>query len=342
MQPKISICIPAYNRAHLLSDLLDSILTQDFDDYEIVICEDCSPERGDIKKIVDAYIAIHSGIIRYFENSKNIGYDGNLRNLFDKSNGLFCLFMGNDDLLCKNALNVVSSIIDKYENCGVIVRSYATFDCSPEKIKQTFRYFQNELELPAGALAIATAFRRSVVIPGMVIRRSSAIEVSSPVFDGTLLYQLYLVGLILARHSVIFTPEIIALRRDGIPPDFGNSEIEKGKFVPGDQTPESSISFMKGMLLIADFVEKQTKFKVYKLILSDIARYCYPILSIQATRPLNIFIKYVFELGKLGLWRSPFFYGYFFSLLFLGHARIDSFIIFIKNKLGYTPKLGKF
>lgn len=342
MQPKISICIPAYNRAHLLSDLLDSILIQDFDDYEIVICEDYSPERGDIRKIVDAYIANHPGIIRYFENSKNLGYDGNLRNLFEKSNGLFCLFMGNDDLLCKNALNVVSSIIDKYDNCGVIVRSYATFDSSPEKIKQTFRYFQNELEISSGALAIATAFRRSVVIPGMVIRRSSAIQVSSPVFDGTLLYQLYLVGLILARHSVIFTPEIIALRRDGTPPDFGNSEIEKERFVPGDQTPDSSISFIKGMLLIADFIEKKTKLDVYKIILSDISRYCYPILSIQSTRPLKIFLKYVFELAKLGLWRSPFFYAYFFSLLLFGPARVDSLIIFIKNRLGYTPKLGKF
>ena len=312
---------------------------QTFNDYEVVICEDFSPQRAEIKSIVDNFITLHPGLIRYYENSKNLGYDANLRNLISKSAGRFCLFMGNDDLLCKNALNTVSSIIDKYENCGVIVRSYATFDHDPKKIKQIFRYYNCETEFPPGELAIANAFRRSVVIPGMVIKRSAAIKVSNSAFDGTLLYQLYLVGLILAKYSVVFTPEIIALRRDGIPPDFGNSKKERGNFVPGQQTPDSSISFMKGMLLIANFVEKKTKLNVYKEILADIARYCYPILSIQANRPLKIYIKYIFKLAKLGFWRFPFFYIYFLCLLFLGTSRMDSIIIFIKNKLGYTPKL---
>jgi len=43
--PLISVCIPAYNRAGVLLALLDSILKQDFDDFDIVIAEYCSPER---------------------------------------------------------------------------------------------------------------------------------------------------------------------------------------------------------------------------------------------------------------------------------------------------------
>jgi glycosyltransferase involved in cell wall biosynthesis len=43
--PLISVCIPAYNRAGVLPAVLDSLLSQDFDDFDIVIAEDSSPER---------------------------------------------------------------------------------------------------------------------------------------------------------------------------------------------------------------------------------------------------------------------------------------------------------
>lgn len=41
--PLLSVCIPAYNRA-VLDELLRSVLSQDFGDFEIVVCEDPSPE----------------------------------------------------------------------------------------------------------------------------------------------------------------------------------------------------------------------------------------------------------------------------------------------------------
>ena len=50
-----SVCIPAYNRAHHLNALLDSIFAQDFHDFEVVICEDLSREREQIASIVHEY-----------------------------------------------------------------------------------------------------------------------------------------------------------------------------------------------------------------------------------------------------------------------------------------------
>ena len=45
MTPRISVCIPAYNRAVLLPPLLDSILAQQYPDYEIVVINDGSRDR---------------------------------------------------------------------------------------------------------------------------------------------------------------------------------------------------------------------------------------------------------------------------------------------------------
>lgn len=338
--PLVTVCIPAYNRATLLSALLDSILSQTFQDFEILICEDGSPERPEISAVASSYRAKYPGKIIYQENPVNLGYDGNIRRLVELSRGEYCVFMGNDDLMCPGALEAISAAVHRQPDCGVVVRSYATFDIDPDKYNQVYRYFPDEHALPAGAQAIFTAYRRSVVIPGMVIRRDAALAVATDRFDGTLLYQLYLVGMILAKHSVIFVPQIIALRRDGTPPDFGNSASERGKFVPHDQTPDSSIHFMRGMLSIAQHIEEATQLKVFDAIRSDIGNYSYPILSIQGNRPLGVFFKYGLALGKLGLWRYPLFHIYFSALLILGPARTDSIIKMIKNKLGHTPRFG--
>ena len=42
--PLISLCIPAYNRPEYLSDLLSTIVNQDFKDFEVVVSEDNSPK----------------------------------------------------------------------------------------------------------------------------------------------------------------------------------------------------------------------------------------------------------------------------------------------------------
>ena len=61
IDPKISIAIPAYNRAALLPPLLDSIFAQNFDNFEVVIAEDDSPEREAIRKVATIYAERYPG-----------------------------------------------------------------------------------------------------------------------------------------------------------------------------------------------------------------------------------------------------------------------------------------
>jgi len=335
-----TVCIPAYNRANYLPVLLDSIFEQNEANFEVLICEDKSPERSAIAKVAAQYCVKYPGRLRYLENTRNLGYDGNIRELVSQARGEYCVFMGNDDLMCAGALSAIADITRRQPECGVVVRTYATFDLNPSTVKQVFRYYPEEYVVPAGQQAIAVAYRRSVVIPGMVIHRDSAAGLATTEFDGTLLYQLYLVGRILAKRSVVFTPQIIALRRDGVAPDFGHSEAEKGKFIPQDQTPESSLHFMAGMLQIAAHVDRATGVPVYGAICHDIGSYSYPILSIQAKRSKWVFVRYGLALAHMGFWRSPLFHVYFVALLLLGSDRLDALIIWIKKRLGYTPRLG--
>lgn len=339
--PLITVCIPCYNRAPVLPALLDTVLGQAFDDYDVLLREDGSPERDAIGAVVEDYQRRHPGRIRYIENERNLGYDGNLRALIASATGDYCLFMGNDDLMCEGTLAHVADVIGRHPGLGVLVRSYAAFNGTPDNIDQTFRYFPDERTYAPGADAVAVAFRRSVVIPGMVLHRADALAAATDRFDGILLYQLYLVGRIAAHRPVVFTPQVLTLYRNGGVPDFGNAEAERGKFVPKEHTPESSLHFMQGMVDIARHVEQVEGIPVHRRIVTDIANYAYPILSIQADKPLAVFVRYSIGLARMGFWRSPLFPLYFLSLLVLGTRRSEALIRWIKGRLGHTPRLGE-
>jgi glycosyltransferase involved in cell wall biosynthesis len=340
-RPLITVGIPAYNRATLLPVLLDSIFSQSGTDFEILICEDASPQREEIREVVRQYATKYPGVVSYYENSVNLGYDGNLRRLVALAKGDYVLFMGNDDLLADGALRAVANAVAVHPNVGVVLRSYDSFFDDPDVPVQTFRYFDKERFFPAGKETIVTFFRRCVFISGMVIRRDHALKESTDRFDGTLLYQQHLVGQVLARENGVYLPQILSHHRLGGTPDFGNSAAEKGRFVPQEQTPESSVHFMRGMLQIAGDLERTLGLPVFRPILRDIGNYAYPILSIQAGRTRGVFLRYAIALARLGLWRVPMFHVYVTGLLCLGRAICDSIISKIKQRLGRAPVIGR-
>lgn len=338
--PKISVCIPAYNRSSVLPELLDSIFNQDYDDFEVVIAEDGSPERPLIAKISGEYAIRNTGRLKYIENPRNFGYDGNIRNLFKLAQGEFVLFMGNDDIMCPGALTRVANAIRHHPNIGVVLRTYAAFDGDPSNIVEAFRYFDREIFFPAGQETISTIYRRSVVIPGMVIHRESAIKYETDRFDGILLYQLYLVAEILVQKNAVYIPDVTVLYRTGGSPDFGSSAAEQGKFEPNAQTPASSLHFVRGMLEIAQYVEQHRNIPIYKPILRDIANYSYPLLSIQAEQPIKVFLNYGWGLSRLGFASYPLFWIYWLAIIVLGVQNTDRIIRWLKKRLGRTPSIG--
>ena len=133
---RFTVCIPSYNRAVFLPALLDSIMAQDFKSFNILVCEDNSPERCEIQKIVSSYQEYFPGVITYLENNENLGYDKNLRKLLENSVGEYTVFMGNDDLMCAGALTSINESISLDPSCAVVIRSYASFDKSPLALKQ--------------------------------------------------------------------------------------------------------------------------------------------------------------------------------------------------------------
>ena len=340
-RPLFSVCIPAYNRARHLPALLDSILGQNFDDYEVVICEDRSPEREQIAAIARAYAAQHPGKIRYLENPENLGYDGNIRNLVHQAAGRFCFFMGNDDVMCPGAMEEAAAVIHRHPNVGLVLKSYAWFDETPDKINQVIRWFNEETELPPGVQSIRFAFRRSGVISGYIVHRDSAHAVSTSKFDGTLYYQMHLTANVLIDKPAVCTPKVLILCRGNEPPLFGRSASEKGKYVPGRYTPDARMNMIAGALSIIRDLKDTRGIDVVDDVTHDYANYFYPYIKDQLTLPMKEYYRLYRGYGRMGFSRYPLFHLYFVLAYLLGERGFDRMTKMIRESLGRSPQFGR-
>jgi abequosyltransferase len=336
-----SVCIPAYNRARHLRGLLNSIFAQDFGDFEIIICEDMSPERAKISATVQEYQSRYPDVIRYFENRENLGYDGNIRNLVEKASGEFCFFMGNDDVMCSGALENAASVIRRHPSVGLVLKSYGWFDETPENVNQEIRWFNEEREIPGGIPAIRFAFRRSGVISGYIVHRDSADEAATAKFDGTLYYQMHLTANVLIKKTAVCTPKVLILCRGNEPPDFGHSSKEKGKFVPGRYTPQARLNMVGGALSIIRDLKETRGIDVVDDVIRDYANYFYPYIKDQLTLPLRDYYRLYRGYGRMGFAKYPLFHLYFVLGYLLGERRFDALTAVIRKFLGRSPRFGK-
>jgi abequosyltransferase len=125
-EPVLVVGIPAYNRAQVLPELLDSILTQELLPAQVVLCEDVSPERERIRAVCAEYrprFAAASIVFTYHENERNCGFDKNLRNLFQHAVGDYLVIMGNDDRMAPGCLAEIATVAREMRP-GFISRAY--------------------------------------------------------------------------------------------------------------------------------------------------------------------------------------------------------------------------
>ena len=62
---KISVIVPVYNVEELLPKCLDSLVNQTFDDYEVIVVNDGSPDNS--QKIIDDYYKKYPNIIKHLK-----------------------------------------------------------------------------------------------------------------------------------------------------------------------------------------------------------------------------------------------------------------------------------
>lgn len=123
---RISICMPTYNGAKWIEPTLNTLLSQSFGNFELIVSDDRSTD--DTCSRVES---IGDPRIRVVRHADNVGYSRNLRRCIALAKNEIVLLMGQDDLVCDGYLQKVHDIFATHPNVGAVTRAYFWFQDNP-------------------------------------------------------------------------------------------------------------------------------------------------------------------------------------------------------------------
>lgn len=139
MTPVVSILMPVYKTAPYLREAMDSMLSQTFTDFELIVLDDCSPDNAE--EILDSYT--DPRIVRY-KGEKNAGLSNVLNVGIGMVRGKYIARMDSDDLSMPERLQIQVDYLEAHPDIDLVSVGMQLFGAKeevwlreqdPEKVK---------------------------------------------------------------------------------------------------------------------------------------------------------------------------------------------------------------
>ncbi|MCR3906940.1 MAG: glycosyltransferase [Tenericutes bacterium] len=129
--PRISIGLPVYNGENYLKETLESILSQKFSDFELIISDSASTDRT--PEICREY-AQKDKRIHYFRSKEKHGAAWNYNNVFKLSSGFYFKWATHDDLHHPEHLLKCAQVLDRDPSVVLCCSKICNIDAQGNKI----------------------------------------------------------------------------------------------------------------------------------------------------------------------------------------------------------------
>ena len=145
MSPTVSILMPVYKTSQFLREAMDSILSQTFNDFELIVLNDCSPD--DAEEVLDGYD--DPRIVRY-KGIRNQGLANILNVGMDMARGRYVARMDSDDISLPERLELQVKYLENHPDtdlCSCGMRMFGSKcdtwirESEPEKVKITALFY---------------------------------------------------------------------------------------------------------------------------------------------------------------------------------------------------------
>ncbi|MGH8900411.1 MAG: glycosyltransferase family 2 protein [Egibacteraceae bacterium] len=123
--PLVSVGVPVYNGELFLARALDSLLTQDMEDFEIVIADNAST---DSTEQISRDYADRDARIRYHRNPRNLGLAKNFNLTFKLSTGKYFKWATHDDWHSSESLRLCVERLEACPSAGLCATGVAVVD----------------------------------------------------------------------------------------------------------------------------------------------------------------------------------------------------------------------
>ncbi|MBR2801311.1 MAG: glycosyltransferase family 2 protein [Erysipelotrichaceae bacterium] len=129
MKNKISVIVPTYNVEKYIRKCLDSLVIQDYDDYDVLVINDGSPANEQV--IIDEYQQKYPAVIKGIRK-ENGGYGSVLELGFRESDADYVLICDPDDYLAPHALSTLMKLKEESGADLVVGAKNLVYDDSEE------------------------------------------------------------------------------------------------------------------------------------------------------------------------------------------------------------------
>ena len=134
--PVVSVIIPNFNHARFLRERIDSVLAQDYSDFEVILLDDCSSDNS--RTIIDSYKK-HPKVSQIILNASNSG------NTFiqwergiQRARGNYIWIAESDDVADKNFLSTLTPLLETDEQRVVAFSHSRMIDDQSHTMHQTW------------------------------------------------------------------------------------------------------------------------------------------------------------------------------------------------------------
>lgn len=175
--PKLSVCVPTYNRVGYLSQALRTLTAQTFKEFELLVVDNCSTDET--AALVESF---GDPRIRFHRNERNVGSRENWNRCLDLARGEYVAICHDDDLYEPDFLRRGVGVLE--ENPGVAFLHTAVRVVDEEgRPLRVFRACPGDRVIPGHEAFVGYLSRsHDVVMSSVIARRSSynAVERFTP------------------------------------------------------------------------------------------------------------------------------------------------------------------
>jgi len=208
-RPELSVLLTTYNRPETVIPAVQSILSQEYQDYELLIWDDSTED------LTETRIAqIKDERIRYHRNTHNLGLGRNLQSCYEAARGEFVFLMCDDDLVLPNALMRTVNAFRRGRQIGAVTRPYYWFWNDPARpIRAVLPYDSTrdtEISIFEGKEASRALIRSAGQISGLAFRKE---YMDSPFHTDIFTTHIWPLMSILKKHKAIYLKDFtVAVR----------------------------------------------------------------------------------------------------------------------------------
>lgn len=170
--PKVTICVPVRNGARTIQRTLDSLLNQDYPNYEIIVSDNCSDD--DTAKIVSQYDK--NGVKYFFNPTLEKFGESNWNHILTLAEGPFIALYHADDLYTPTMVRRQVEFFLKYPEATAVFAMTQTIDEYDRPIKMGIIKLPQELKGKeifhyAEFLNYTLKYSTFVIVPTMMTKR---------------------------------------------------------------------------------------------------------------------------------------------------------------------------